>query len=182
MSLTGPVENQNTLKLLKPGEIAPDFSLSCTPFEKTSLSQLRGRPVVLLFYPADWSPVCSDELSAFNKYLPEFDRLGAKLLAISVDGVWSHRAFKTAYRYEFPLLSDFEPKGQVARSYGAYREHDGFCERALFIVDRSGVVRWNYLSRVEINPGVTELLSEMEKISKESPRPREPGHENEEVA
>jgi peroxiredoxin len=119
-------------QLLEPGTPAPDFTLHVTPDQKLSLSELRGRPVILAFYPADWSPVCGDQMALYNEVLPEFKKHNAELLGISVDGVWCHKAFAKDRRLHFPLLADFEPKGAVAKAYGAYRDGDGVCERALF--------------------------------------------------
>jgi peroxiredoxin len=96
---------------LPAGTPAPDFTLRATPDQSLSLSELRGRPVVLIFYPADWSPVCNDELAVFNELLPEFERHDAQIIGISVDGVWCHMAFADARNLRFTLLSDFEPKG-----------------------------------------------------------------------
>ena len=107
--------------ILPAGTPAPDFTLPVTPDQKLSLSELRGKPVILAFYPADWSPVCGDQMGLYNEILPEFEKHGAELLGISVDGVWCHEAFAQARSYRFPLLADFEPKGDVARAYGAYR-------------------------------------------------------------
>jgi peroxiredoxin len=118
-----------------------------------------------VFYPADWSPVCGDELALFNEILPEFQRHDAQLLGVSVDGVWCHRAYTEARHLSFPLLADFEPKGAVSRAYGAYRQQDGFSERALFLIDRDGVIRWSYLSPVEVNPGADGVLSAREQLS-----------------
>src|SRR3954452_16552226 len=112
------------------GTPAPDFSLNSTPNEKVSLSDFRGQPVILAFYPADWSPVCSDQMAVYNQILDEFRAHDAQLLGISVDGVWCHLAFAKDRRLAFPLLADFEPKGAVARLYGAYEDEEGVCERA----------------------------------------------------
>src|SRR5437763_2133821 len=120
---------------LQPGQAAPDFELNSTPDQKVRLSDFRGRPVILAFYPADWSPVCGDELALFNELLPEFSKHNAQLIAISVDGVWCHAAYGRDRKLHFPLLADFEPKGAVARSYGAYDQHAGHCERVLFVID-----------------------------------------------
>jgi peroxiredoxin len=117
--------------LLAPGAAAPDFTLHVTPDQTLSLSDLRGRPVILAFYPSDWSPVCGDQMALYNEVLPEFHKFGAELLGISVDGVWCHRAFAEARHLHFPLLADFEPKGIVARLYGAYRTDEGVSERSL---------------------------------------------------
>src|SRR5881275_1951615 len=112
-------------QILEPGTAAPDFNLHLTPDQKLSLSELRGRPVILAFYPADWSPVCGDQMALYNQVLPEFQKHRAELLGISVDGVWCHAAFAENRRLHFPLLADFEPKGEVAKKYGAYRDEDG---------------------------------------------------------
>src|SRR5436309_1307111 len=111
--------------LLQPGADAPDFTLRATPDQTLSLSDFRGQPVVLAFYPADWSPVCGDQLAVYNQLLEEFRGYGAQLLGISVDGSWCHLAYEHDRKLRFPLLADFEPKGAVARSYGAYDEKEG---------------------------------------------------------
>ena len=131
--------------ILPAGTPAPDFTLPVTPDQKLSLNELRGNPVILAFYPADWSPVCGDQMGLYNEILPEFQKHGAKLLGISVDGAWCHEAFAQARGYHFPLLADFEPKGKVARAYGAYREADGISERALFVIDKDGKDRLELL-------------------------------------
>jgi peroxiredoxin len=150
--------------VLMPGTPAPDFTLHSTPDQTLSLRELRRRPVILVFYPADWSPVCGDQVALLNQVLPEFRRFDAELLGISVDGVWCHAAFARHRNLHFPLLADFEPKGAVARSYGAYREHDGVAERALFVLDRDGVVHWSYLSPMGVNPGADGILSALESL------------------
>ena len=156
---------------LKAGTLAPDFSLPSTPDQKVALSEFRGRPVVLVFYPADWSPVCGDQLALYNELLQDFSELGAEIIGISVDGVWCHIAFSKDRRYRFPLLSDFEPKGAVARQYGVYREHEGESERALFVIDSDGVIRWSYVSPIGVNPGAEGILKALESLAK---KPTEP--------
>ena len=157
-------------KPLQPGTKAPDFTLYCTPDQRLTLAELRGRPVVLAFYPADWSPVCGDQMALYNQILPEFRRLGAEIVGISVDGVWCHRAFAEARNIHFPLLSDFEPKGEVARAYGAYRPSEGTTERALFVIDGDGVIHWSYVSPVGVNPGADGILDALESLAaKEAP-------------
>jgi peroxiredoxin len=131
------------------------------------LHELRGRPVVLIFYPADWSPVCNDELAVYNELLPEFARFDAQLLGISVDGVWCHNAFADARNLRFALLADFEPKGEVAKMYGVYREQDGVSERASFVIDPEGIIRWNEVSPVGINPGAAGVLEALETMASE---------------
>ena len=152
--------------LLASGDIAPDFTLNVTPDQTLSLSDLRGKPVILAFYPADWSPVCGDQMGLYNEILPEFRKFGAELLGISVDGPWCHRAFAEARRLHFPLLADFEPKGMVARQYGAYRTKEGVSQRALFVVDKNGVISWSYCSPVAVNPGAEGILQALEDLAK----------------
>jgi peroxiredoxin len=151
---------------LKPGVQAPDFCLSATPDQKVSLSDFRGQPVVLVFYPADWSPVCSDQLGLYNELKPEFSEFEAQIIGISVDGVWCHLAFSQNRKLHFPLLADFEPKGAVARQYGVYREKEGESERALFVIDPEGVIRWSYVSPVGINPGADGILKALESMAR----------------
>src|SRR3954462_10811906 len=135
---------------LPAGTPAPDFTLYSTPDQTLSLSDFQGQPVILAFYPADWSPVCGDQMALYNEVLPEFQRYGAQLLGISVDGKWCHNAFSDARNLRFPLLADFEPKGEVARTYGVYRPQDGVSERALFVIDSDGVIRWSYVSPIGV--------------------------------
>ena len=149
---------------LQPGTRAPDFSLSAAPGQRVTLSELTG-PVVLIFYPADWSPVCSDELSMFESAHSLFSDRGAQLLGIAVDGVWSHVAFKADRKLTFPLLADFHPKGEVARSYGVYRDQDGVTERALFVLDAEHDVAWSYVSPIGISPGVDGAPRAVEELS-----------------
>jgi peroxiredoxin len=149
---------------LSAGTPAPDFSLQSTPDQAVRLSELRGQPVILAFYPADWSPVCGDQMALYNEMLPEFARYGAELIGISVDGIWCHLAFEHDRNLHFPLLADFEPKGAVAKTYGAYRAHDGTCARALFVIDADGVIRWSHVSPVGINPGADGILAALEAL------------------
>jgi peroxiredoxin len=161
----GGARNESTV--LPAGTKAPDFTLQAAPDRTISLSGLQGKPVVLAFYPADWSPVCGDELALFNEIVSEFEDLGAELLGVSVDSVWCHKAFAEARKLRFELLADFEPKGAVSRAYGAYREHDGFSERALFVIDAGGVITWSYLSPVGVNPGADGILAALERLTPE---------------
>jgi peroxiredoxin len=150
---------------IKPGVKAPDFSLPATPDQRVSLSEFRGKPVVLVFYPADWSPVCSDQLTVYNELMPEFAEFDAQIFGISVDGSWCHLAFSKERKLKIPLLADFEPKGEVARRYGVYRQKDGESDRALFVIDPEGVVRWSYVSPVGVNPGADGILKALESIA-----------------
>ena len=162
--------NQQRSNILQAGVRAPDFELHSTPDQLVSLSDFRGKTVILAFYPADWSPVCGDQMALYNEILPEFQRFGAELLGISVDGVWCHLAFAQNRRLHFPLLADFEPKGAVARRYGVYREGDGTSERALFVLDADGIVRWSYVSPIGVNPGADGILRALEALA--TPRGR----------
>jgi peroxiredoxin len=152
---------------LPPGTRAPDFQLSSTPDQRVSLAEFRGSPVILAFYPADWSPVCTDQMALYQELLPEFHKFNAQLLGISVDGVWSHAAFARDRNLRFPLLADFEPKGAVARAYHVYRDEDGTSERALFVIDAKGMVAWSYVSPVGLNPGADGILRALESLKRE---------------
>jgi len=154
---------------LQPGVEAPDFELPSTPDQKVRLSEFRGQPVILVFYPEDWSPVCSDELGLYQAVLPEFQKFNAELMGISVDSVWSHLAFAKDRNLHFPLLSDFEPKGEVARTYQVYRAKEGTTERALFVIDADGIIRWSYVSPVGVNPGADGILRALEGLGTETP-------------
>ena len=151
------------------GTPAPDFALKSTPDQTVKLSEFRGRPVVLAFYPADWSPVCTDQLSLYAEVMPEFKKHNAELLAISVDNIWSHLAFSKDRKLNFPVLADFEPKGTVARKYGAYKEKIGESARALFVIDDKGVIRWSHLSPDGVNPGADGILLALENLNRNPP-------------
>src|SRR5712692_6316498 len=173
----GPARNRRqqhlkTTKIVKtidsvlgPGRLAPNFSLNSTPDQKVSLNDFRGQPVILAFYPADWSPVCTDQLSLYAMVMPEFKKFNAELLAISVDNIWSHLAFAKDRKLNFPVLADFEPKGDVSRKYGAFKEKIGESARALFVIDEQGIVRWSHLSPDGVNPGAEGILSALEQLS-----------------
>lgn len=159
---------------LSPGARAPAFSLAASsraggerPGWLTE-RDFRGRPLILAFYPADWSPVCGDQLALYDAVLPEFERLGAALIGVSVDGVFCHQAFARDCKLRFPLLADFEPKGRMATDYGVYREVEGTAERALFVLDGDGVVRWSYVSPINVNPGAEGILHALEALHNET--------------
>ena len=154
-------------RALSPGTKAPDFTLRSTPDQWLSLRDFLGRATVLAFYPADWSPVCGDQVTLYNELLQEFQDLDAELLGISVDGAWCHAAFARDRKLHFPLLADFEPKGAVARQYGVYRDGDGVSERALFVLDPEGVVYWSYVSPLGVNPGANGILKALTKLKQE---------------
>jgi peroxiredoxin len=149
---------------LKVGTKAPDFSLKVTPDQTVSLSDFLGKPVILAFYPADFSPVCGDEMALYNELLPEFKKYDAELLGISVDNVWSHLAFTKERNLHFPLLSDFNPKGDVSKLYNAYHVQDGVSERALYVIDKNGIITWGYISPIGVNPGADGILKALKNL------------------
>lgn len=157
---------KRTPSVLKPGTKAPGFSLKSTPDQSVSLRDFLGRPVVLAFYPADWSPVCTDQMGLYAQVMPEFKKFDAEVLGISVDGIWSHLAFAKDRKLNFPLLSDFEPKGAVSMAYGAYAPRVGESARALFVIDDRGTIRWSLLSPDGVNPGADGILSALEKLKR----------------
>jgi len=150
------------------GTSAPDFTLPAGLGRQVTLSGLRGSIVVLVFYPGDWSPVCGDQWSTLAPHRSEFDALGATLLGISVDGIFSHAAFADARGISFDLLSDFEPKGAVARQYGVYRP-EGFNRRALVVIDRERIVRWVQVidrdGEPDRDPGADEILEAVREVA-----------------
>jgi len=166
--MTQSDSTQRSPDILPAGTPAPDFALHATPDQVLRLSELRGRPVILVFYPADWSPVCGDQVALYNEILPEFREYGAEILGISVDGVWCHAAFARDRNLHFSLLADFEPKGAVARQYGAYREADGTSERALFVLDADGIIHWSYCSPIAVNPGADGILEALESLPRKT--------------
>lgn len=149
------------------GMTAPDFTLPSTSGKEIRLNQLRGKPVILAFYPADWSSVCGEQMVLYNEVLELFAEHDAQLVGISVDGLWSHRAFAEDRKLRFPLLSDFEPKGAVARKFGVYREQQGTAERALFVLDAEGIIRWKYISPPNINPGADGILKALQSLEQD---------------
>ena len=150
--------------MIQPGIPAPDFSLFTTPDQKITLSEFRGKKIILAFYPADWSPVCGDQMALYNETLKFFRKHNAELIGISVDGKWCHLAFSQDRSLHFPLLADFEPKGEVAKMYNVFDEGTGECKRALYIIDENGIIRWNYLSPVGVNPGADGILDALEEM------------------
>jgi peroxiredoxin len=150
--------------MLATGTMAPDFELYSSPYQKLRLSNLRGKKVILAFYPADWSPVCGNQMALYNEMEEYFIRHNAQLIGISVDSRWCHSAFSEEYSFNFPLLADFEPKGLVASLYEVYDEKTGECKRALYVLDEDGMIRWSYLSPIDVNPGADGILAELEYL------------------
>jgi peroxiredoxin len=161
-------KDQERNAALPAGQKAPDFTLQATSEEAVSLHDFLGHPVILVFYPADFSPVCTDQLGLYNELLPEFEQYGAKILGISVDSAWAHRAFARERNLHFPLLADFEPKGAVGRMYGAYDAKKGREERALFVINPEGVIHWSYVSPSGVNPGADGILNALDELKQEA--------------
>jgi peroxiredoxin len=150
---------------LPAGEKAPDFKLKTTPDQFVSLADFRGSPLIMAFYPADWSPVCTDQMALYNEILSEFKRYDATIVGISIDHAWCHVAFAKNRNLRFPLLADFHPKGETAQRYGVYDKESGMSERALFVLDGDGIIRWSYVSPVGVNPGADGILSALEALT-----------------
>jgi len=151
--------------MLKKGDVAPEFTLYATPDQKISLQEFKGRNVILAFYPADWSPVCSDQMALYNEMLKFFKKYNADIFGISVDSKWCHLAFEQSRNLHFPLLADFEPKGEVSKKYGVYNVEEGESKRALFVIDKEGIIAWSYLSPTAINPGADGILDALEALN-----------------
>jgi peroxiredoxin len=151
--------------LLQKGTKAPEFELNATPDQTLKLSELAGKKVILVFYPADWSPVCGDQVALYNEMLKYFHKYNAEIIGISVDSTWCHMAFSQDRKLHFTLLSDFEPKGAVSKLYGAYNDHAGQCLRALFVLDEQGIIQWSYLSPDGINPGADGIMDALDAMS-----------------
>lgn len=158
------ISSRHSQSLLAPASIAPDFILPSTIDNSIHLSDLKGKPVILAFYPGDFTPVCGDQLSLYNEVLTLFEGFKAQLLGISVDNLESHVAFSADRKLDFPLLADSDPLGEVARRYGVFDEESQTCERALFVIDRTGRISWSYLSPRQVNPGADGILRALESL------------------
>jgi peroxiredoxin len=145
--------------LISPGEQAPDFTLPNHKGQPTSLSDFRGRKLMLVFYPADFSLVCTDQLSIYQEVLGQIREAGVELVGVSVDSSWSHRAFREKLGLEIPLLADFHPKGKMSAAYGAYLEDWGTTNRSLVLIDEDGIVRWVHESPTPLEiPGANLIF------------------------
>ena len=149
---------------LSVGTAAPDFTLATDPNTKITLADYRGAPVLLAFYPGDWTPVCNDQLIELTARLAAIEERGAKVLAISVDSEWSHVAFAEARDLTVPLLADFHPNGEVSKAYGVWSEEWGHGQRALFLLDADGIVRWRTVVPPWVNPGLTEVFAVLDAL------------------
>ncbi len=161
--MEGPAENQG----LPVGTPAPDFTLQDANANQVSLSDFRGKNVVLVFYPLDWSPACSDQLSLYQNELAEFEKHNAVVVGVSVDSLYSHGAWAAVRGITFPLLADFHPNGEVSKLYDVLRQTNGFSERALYIIDGEGIIRYSHVSpMIHHIPDIYELFEQLEAISK----------------
>ncbi len=157
--------------LIPAGDNAPHFrlpigngSLTPSPDDYIDITELHGTNVILAFYPADWSNVCSSQIALYNELIPTFAEYDAQVFGISVDGSFCHKAFKEAHKMSITLLSDFEPKGQMSRLYNVYNEDIGVSERAIYVIDKQGIVQYSYLSPMGENPGAKEILETLKDL------------------
>jgi peroxiredoxin len=150
--------------MIEPGTPAPDFTLPDQDGNTVSLADLKGQTSVLAFYPLDFSPVCTDQLNAYQEVLPELEARGTKLYGVSVDSAFCHKAFQRHLGITIPLLADFEPKGEVARKYGVYIDERGHNRRALVMVDPDGIVRWSHESPSPLEiPGANLIFDALDE-------------------
>lgn len=150
---------------LKVGQPAPDFTLPDAENNPVAISDFRGHTVVLVFYPLDWSPGCSDQLNLYQRELEAFERRDVQLVGVSVDSIYSHGAWAEVRGLTFPLLSDFHPKGAVAERYQVMRASDGFSERALYIIDGEGIIRYKHVSaQLHHVPDIYALFDELDAM------------------
>jgi peroxiredoxin len=149
--------------MIEPGTPAPDFTLRDQDGNEVSLEDLRGQTSVLVFYPSDFSPVCTDQLSVYQEVLPQFEEQGARLYGISVDNAFCHKAFRDSLGVSIPLLADFHPKGAVAKSYGVYADDYGVAKRSLVMIGPDLVVKWAYKSKPLDVPGANLIFDALEQ-------------------
>ena len=159
--MVGKVENEG----LPVGSPAPDFTLPDANGKPVSLSGFHGKNVMLVFYPLDWSPACSDQLSVYQAELDEFEKYNTQVIAISVDSSYSHGAWAAVREITFPLLADFDPKGEVARRYQVMRSTLGFSERAVYIIDAQGIIRYKTISpEIHMIPDIYDLFERIKSL------------------
>ena len=150
--------------MIEPGAEAPDFSLLDQDGQTVSLSELRGQTIVLVFYPGDWSPVCTDQMNVYQEVLGDLEEKGAKLYGISIDSAFSHKAFQQHLGITIPLLADFHPKGEVSRGYGAYIEERGHNNRSLVMIGPDGKVLWSHAAPTPLEiPGANLIFDALER-------------------
>jgi len=146
------------------GAAAPDFTLKDQNQKDVKLSDFRGKNVVIVFYPLDWSPVCTNEHACFVNDLKRFEQLDAQVLGLSVDSVWSHKAFAEKLGIRYPLLADFNPRGAVADRFGVYLSDKGITGRAIAIVDRAGKLAWFKNYDIPTVPEIQEVSAALSNL------------------
>jgi peroxiredoxin len=146
------------------GQAAPEFVLKDQEEKEIRLSDYRGKNVVMVFYPLDWSPVCTNEHACFVNELKTFDKLNAQILGLSVDSVWSHKAWADKLGIRYPLLADFHPRGAVAEKFGVYLSDRGITGRAIAVIDRQGKIAWFKQYEILQLPDVGEVSSVLAKL------------------
>ncbi|WP_200941087.1 redoxin domain-containing protein [Microbacterium sp. Root53] len=161
-----PMDGPRVTTGLEPGTPAPNFALPAADGTIVRLSELRGSPVAVVFYPLDWSPGCSVQLELYEQEYDEFASRGIQLLGISVDSIYSHGAWAAVRGIRYPLLSDFQPRGETARAYNVWRDADGHSERAVYLIDADGVIRWAHVSeRLKELPDFDELVAALDLVA-----------------
>jgi mycoredoxin-dependent peroxiredoxin len=146
------------------GQHAPEFTLKDQNQKEVKLSDFKGKNVVIVFYPLDWSPVCTNEHACFVNDMKRFEQLNAQVLGLSVDSVWSHKAYADKMGIHYPLLADFHPKGAVAEKFGVYLGDKGISGRAIAIVDRGGKVAWFKNYDIPTVPDIAEVQQALSKV------------------
>jgi peroxiredoxin len=146
------------------GKPAPEFTLKDQSQKEVKLSDFRGKRVVLMFYPLDWSPVCTNEHACMVGDMKDFEKLDAQVLGLSVDSVWSHKAFAEKMGIGYPLLADFHPRGAVAEKYGMYLADKGITGRAITIIDRNGNVAWHKQYDIPVVPDIKEVAAALASV------------------
>src|SRR5690349_17958339 len=146
------------------GQAAPDFTLKDQNQKDVKLSEFRGKNVVIVFYPLDWSPVCTNEHACFVNDLKQFEKLNAQVLGVSVDSVWSHKAYAEKMGIKYPLLADFQPRGAAAEKYGVFLADKGITGRAIVIVNKEGKVAWAKNYEIPVVPDVKEVASALQQV------------------
>jgi len=151
--------------MIEPGAEAPDFSLPDQDGKTVSLADLRDQTSVLVFYPMDWSPVCTDQLNVYQEVVGELEERGARLYGVSVDSAFSHKAFQEHLGISFPLLADFHPKGQVSQKYGAFIEERGHNNRSLVMIGPDLKVVWSHAAPTPLEiPGANLIFDALEQF------------------
>jgi len=148
------------------GAPAPEFALKDQSQTEVKLSDFKGKKnVVIVFYPLDWSPVCTNEHACFVNELKRFESLDAQILGLSVDSVWSHKAYAEKMGIHYPLLADFHPRGAVAEKFGVYLAEKGITGRAIAIIDRKGNLAWFKNYDIPTVPDLQEVADALSKLN-----------------